>query len=858
MDFSQNKLSKHEWESLEKPVLESEKTILKLIIDGFANPSICKNDNSSLFQFLKTEKSEEIEYHLYKQYFFDIIKKYIEKYTEKNNKELRELLTETLHQGKELKSIRSGDTIRLQNLQTTIDSNREKIFEFFLIELGCSVLKMIHKNNKKYIFYYYTLKHLLQNKIDNINKYVLKFCDSVLSHLQNTIHIEEIVYHAYELIENNTHLLNYEDKQLFTHQKQLFQLFQQNENKEPRLVLYTAPTGTGKTLTPLGLSQKYRVIFVCVARHIGLALAKSAISTNKKIAFGFGCQTASDIRLHYFAAKDFKKDYRSGGIFKVNNSIGDNVEIMICDVQSYLTCMHYMLSFNRSDNIITFWDEPTITLDYESHELHSVINKNWKENLIPNMILSCATLPEKEELISVEQDFKNKFIDHPSQAQMYCISSYDCKKSISVLDKDGYNALPHYLFTEYNDLVDCVNYIDKNKTLLRYFDLQEVVDFIEFVNENEYYTDASYEVDEYFEDNILKVTMNNLKIYYLRLLKNVGETNYQKLHTYFMTQRKKKFDSENIQLRRTKSLDNPSPAGGKLRRLSTYSGEVTTNKNHKSTGISLTTSDAYTLTDGPTIFLADDVEKIGNFYIQNTNIPVEIFKKMLVKITKNNDLVSEIDKLEKLPCFQDKNNQNDDDGGKKKDTKEFKLSNEAQEMQRKIDKLRKQIMSVSMDAKFIPNSVTHQHLWTPTGEVYENAYISSIGEEMTKKIMALPVENYCKVLLLLGIGLFSTHNNKDYVEVIKQLAEDQRLFIIIASSDYIYGTNYQFCHGFLGKDLQNLTQQKIVQAMGRIGRNNIQQQYTIRFRENAMIRKVFTKQSINVEATNLQKLFSSD
>ena len=138
MDFSQNKLSKHEWESLEKPVLESEKTILKLIIDGFANPSICKNDNSSLFQFLKTEQSEEIEYHLYKQYFFDIIKKYIEKYTEKNNKELRDLLTETLHQGKELKSIRSGDTIRLQNLQTSIDSNREKIFEFFLIELGCS------------------------------------------------------------------------------------------------------------------------------------------------------------------------------------------------------------------------------------------------------------------------------------------------------------------------------------------------------------------------------------------------------------------------------------------------------------------------------------------------------------------------------------------------------------------------------------------------------------------------------------------------------------------------------------------------------------------------------------------------
>ena len=72
-----------------------------------------------------------------------------------------------------------------------------------------------------------------------------------------------------------------------------------------------------------------------------------------------------------------------------------------------------------------------------------------------------------------------------------------------------------------------------------------------------------------------------------------------------------------------------------------------------------------------------------------------------------------------------------------------------------------------------------------------------ILEKRQKKIMALPVGNYCKVLLLLGIGCFPTHNNRDYVEIIKQLAEEQRLFIIIASSDYIYGTNYQFfCPGF--------------------------------------------------------------
>ena len=62
-----------------------------------------------------------------------------------------------------------------------------------------------------------------------------------------------------------------------------------------RLVLYTAPTGTGKTLTPLGLSSGYRVIFICAARHVGLALAKSAVCMGKRIGIAFGCETPDDI-----------------------------------------------------------------------------------------------------------------------------------------------------------------------------------------------------------------------------------------------------------------------------------------------------------------------------------------------------------------------------------------------------------------------------------------------------------------------------------------------------------------------------------------------------------------------------------
>jgi len=96
------------------------------------------------------------------------------------------------------------------------------------------------------------------------------------------------------------------------------------------------------------------------------------------------------------------------------------------------------------------------------------------------------------------------------------------------------------------------------------------------------------------------------------------------------------------------------------------------------------------------------------------------------------------------------------------------------------------------------------------------------------------------------------------MEIMKKLADEQRLFIIIASSDYIYGTNYQFCHGFIGKDLTHMTQQKTLQAMGRIGRNNIQQDYTIRFRDDDMIMKLFERQEMNQEAINMCKLFSGE
>jgi hypothetical protein len=55
----------------------------------------------------------------------------------------------------------------------------------------------------------------------------------------------------------------------------------------------------------------------------------------------------------------------------------------------------------------------------------------------------------------------------------------------------------------------------------------------------------------------------------------------------------------------------------------------------------------------------------------------------------------------------------------------------------------------------------------------------------------------------------------------------------------------------------NLTQEKVIQAMGRIGRNNIQQTYTVRFRDDSQIQKLFTSDTEKPEVINMNILFNS-
>jgi hypothetical protein len=827
VDLHQKKLSKAEWDYTEIPESREEIEILNMIKAGFNNVNIRFNTTKSIIGILKTSMNQEIMVFLFNKYFKTRVEEICEEY------EYADFNCEQIiGKNKNLK-LKKIDEMRITN--NNFNHDNDKIYEYVLLEIVDNLLSFYNEKQANWYYYYYTLKLMMKNEIDNMNTYVILFVNSVLDKYETEFKVKTFIRHAVLFIEKNDYLFKYQDSSLYEHQKKIFT---ESKITTPKLILYIAPTGTGKTLTPIGLTEPFtmsgagvgvvkqnRVIFVCAARHVGLALAKSAICAMKKIAFAFGCGSVSDIRLHYYSAKEATRD-RNGRIRRVDNSVGDEVEIMISDIKSYIHAMLYMKAFNNVNNIIVYFDEPTISLDYEEHEFHTLIKRNWVENQIPNIVLSSATLPRECEIKDTILDFKTRF----PGGNVISIISHDCTKSIPIVNKDNYVELPHYLFEKYEDVVTSAEHCLNYKTLLRYFDLGQIVKFIIYINERGYYTSAAARlaIDRYFDD-ITNINMTNIKLYYLTLLKNIKPETWGEIYAKMKEERKKIFESN----------------------------------------IYFTTSDAHTLTDGPTIFLTSDVEKIARFAIQNSKIPAQVVDDLMRDIEHNNTLSDKIDVLEKeiqnIEEEKEKTRSGGGDDGKNKggggggggggsgtivDTREIR------EKQQLIDIIRTGVRRIALNDIFVPNKLAHLRRWTGREE-YKNEFSANLDEHVVENIMLLQMDTHWKMLLLMGIGVITNHTNVKYNEIMKELAQNQKLYLIIASSDYIYGTNYQFCHGYISKDLNDMTQEKTIQAMGRVGRNKLQLSYTIRFRDDELIKKIFMPSLNKPEVVNMNKLFNS-
>lgn len=805
--INQTKLTVDEWNSIEKPISSSEKKIMKLIMRGIDDINIKTNDNVSFITFLKMEKENNlnsIHLHMYVNYILPKLKyndiDLLPKFRKQKKLELNKLATSRIKNSE--KYFNKPFSI---NKDKTQSSNSTPIYEFKLVELINNMFYLKHKNNDEWLSKYYTLKYLSTYNVLNLNTYLMEFITNIFKNVE--ICTLKLIKMAQTIIEKNKDILEYADNKLYPHQKKLFTLC---KKKGPKLILLNAPTGTGKTCSPLGLSEKYKLIFVCAARHVGMALAKLAISMEKKIAFAFGCESPDDIKLHYFAAKDFIKNKKSGRIQKVDNTVGDKVEIMICDVKSYLPAMLYMKAFNNLDELILYWDEPTITLDYEEHELHDIVKKNWSENQIPNIVLSSATLPHIDELPNVVNNFNDKFAMF-DENNVYSIVSHDCKKTIPIINSSGYIEMPHYLYEDYDEIKKISKHCSKYKTIMRYLDLQETIDFIMYINENKYFESNLFNIENNWFDDVLSINMENIKSYYIDLLGHIQKDKWPIIYDYFQKNRTKKYESS----------------------------------------VFITTKDARTLTDGPTIYIAEDTNKIATFCVQQANIQKSDLTKISEAIGFNNNINDQLSVLSKKY----------EDGTKKDETKEKKMidgrvDENMKQLYKKIEQLKNLIKVISLDKMYVPNTPEHQKRF---GKFNRRSFAPNIEEHVIEKIMKIRgINDYWKVLLLLGIGFLGGQTNPEYIEIMKELASNQKLYIIIASSDYIYGTNYQFCHSYIGKDLGHMSQEKCIQAMGRTGREDIQKDYSIRFRDDNLILKLFKTDSNRPEVINMNKIFIND
>ena len=247
MELSQQRLTKSEWENIEIPICQKEKDIIAFLTSCYESNNLLEKRCNllSLSGVLKVQHTPDMELFLATMFFKDCIPSTTKK----------------------CKPIKKADQIRIESNSA---NDLSRVWEM-------RVLKFLTEKNHLRVF------KLLQLPVINKNDYVERFAKSVLE--------KDPFVFDFKLFDDDENDDDYDvdiiEYKLFDHQQHLFSSlrndkFEENHQQfindnvvvsEGSLIKYVAPTGTGKTLSPIILSNQFRVIFLCAARHVGLSLS---------------------------------------------------------------------------------------------------------------------------------------------------------------------------------------------------------------------------------------------------------------------------------------------------------------------------------------------------------------------------------------------------------------------------------------------------------------------------------------------------------------------------------------------------------------------------------------------------------
>lgn len=778
LDLGQTKLTRVEWESIERPIDKREMDVLQLITAGYANPDVSFSLLVPLLEYIKVPKTPGAHTLIYNRYL---------------HKRLLAAgalpkLGNVPKRGKGVQeSVKKVDRLRIENSDRKLRHANLPIYELVLLE-AIEAMKDPTVASVQEMRALRGAYHLLTNCPPAANPEfvarVREHCAARSSKLSPTA----LLSNAAAVLETNEWIDRLGLMQLFPHQRDLFRIFKECRS-QPTLVSYVAPTGTGKTLSPIGLCGGHKVIFVCAARHVGLALARAAVSVGRKLGFAFGCANAADIRLHFNAATECVRDSKSGAISRVNNATGENVELMVSDLKSYPVAMAYMLQFSDPHDLLVYWDEPTISLDRPSDPLHPIVSEAWRCNRIPNVVLASATLPSAEELAPTIGSFRAKF----AGGVHFEIRAGDARVSVPLLLPDGTTAMPHLLMDK-TDGGSIRRNCSANPAIKRYIDLGHAVEFVRR---------SPAALAALGEHEAVAISVENIKDAYLLALTDADIAPAPKV---------------------TAPLG-PPPCGPRL-----------------------TTTDAASIRDGPAIYLADQVAKVGRFLWQDARLPTEVAARMKKTLKTNSVLLRKAENARRV--FEERLASH---GAGEKQLAGDRLPPALKSLRDTAEQFQASIKTAELPGQYKPNSDLHRKRFGAS-EV-TNAHEAEIDGGTAEKVMSLvEVPDQMKLLLLMGIGVFDTTLPASYVEIMKQLATERKLLVIIASSDFIYGTNYQFTHGYLGRDLESVSQEKLIQALGRVGRRNAQCRYSFRLRSKKLAETLFLPAAEKPEVASFGRL----
>ena len=221
MDLNQRKLTKAEWNGMEVPISTHEKRITELIKKGYHNVNIKMNHTASLLSYMKIGSTDATDNYIYVTYLQDYLLNIGKKYNLSITK--KQLLKN---------SLKKADIIRLTNTDKQLETHKNDIYEYIILKLleNLYIQKNLYENQNKrenksndkkdkkdkkdknsWLYYYYTIKTIIEYNINNVNIYFKQIVKSLLSNLNEDADIIKMVSSAFTLIEKNTYLLKYVD-----------------------------------------------------------------------------------------------------------------------------------------------------------------------------------------------------------------------------------------------------------------------------------------------------------------------------------------------------------------------------------------------------------------------------------------------------------------------------------------------------------------------------------------------------------------------------------------------------------------------------------------------------------------------